>query len=470
MKPVIALVGRPNVGKSTLFNQLTKSRDALVADYPGLTRDRQYGTGRVGDKPYIVVDTGGLSGDAEGVEVQMVDQVHQAIGEADIVLFMVDARAGLMVGDEQIVQQLRRINRPVFVVVNKIDGTDETMGIIDFQGLGMGEPLAIAATHGRNVTRMMQTVLADLPEVEEGEEDDDDGSVKVAIIGRPNVGKSTLVNRILGEERVVAFDMPGTTRDSIFIPFERDEKQYTLIDTAGVRRRGRVKETVEKFSVIKALQAIEEANVVILVLDAHEGLSDQDATLAGFALDAGRAMVIAVNKWDGLEKHARERMKTELDRRLPFLDFAEMYFISALHGTGVGNLFKAVDAAYAAATKKLPTSDLTRTLEDAVSQHQPPVVKGRRIKLRYAHQGGRNPPLIVIHGNQTEAMPGAYKRYLVNVFRKVYKLKGTPVRVEFKSGDNPYAVQAKTPALRQRQKYKKTDSKQSSKTKQKGRK
>ncbi len=466
MKPVIALVGRPNVGKSTLFNQLTKSRDALVADYPGLTRDRKYGTGRVGDKPYIVVDTGGLSGDAEGVEEQMVDQVHQAIGEANIVLFLVDARAGLMAGDEQIVQQLRRINKPIFVVVNKIDGTDETMGIIDFQGLGMGEPLAIAATHGRNVSRMMQTVLADLPEAEE-EAEEEDGSVKVAIIGRPNVGKSTLVNRIMGEERVVAFDMPGTTRDSIFIPFERDGKQYTLIDTAGVRRRGRVKETVEKFSVIKALQAIEEANVVILVLDAHDGISDQDATLAGFALDAGRAMVIAVNKWDGLEKHARERMKTELDRRLPFLDFAEMHFISALHGTGVGHLFESVDAAFAAAIKKLPTPDLTRILEDAVSQHQPPMVRGRRIKLRYAHQGGRNPPLIVVHGTQTDSLPGAYKRYLMNIFRKVFKLKGTPVRVEFKSGDNPYAGQRKKPV--QRQAYKKSDSKQATKPKQKSR-
>ncbi len=467
MKPVIALVGRPNVGKSTLFNQLTKSRDALVADYPGLTRDRKYGTGRVGDKPYIVVDTGGLSGDAEGVEAQMVDQVHQAIGEANIVLFLVDARAGLMAGDEQIVQQLRRINKQIFIVVNKIDGTDETIGIIDFQGLGMGEPLAIAATHGRNVSRMMQTVLADLPQAEE-EEEEEDGSVKVAIIGRPNVGKSTLVNRIMGEERVVAFDMPGTTRDSIFIPFERDEKQYTLIDTAGVRRRGRVKETVEKFSVIKALQAIEEANVVILVLDAHDGISEQDATLAGFALDAGRAMVIAVNKWDGLEKHARERMKTELDRRLPFLDFAEMHFISALHGTGVGHLFESVDAAFAAAIKKLPTPDLTRILEDAVSQHQPPMVRGRRIKLRYAHQGGRNPPLIVVHGTQTSSLPGAYKRYLMNIFRKVFKLKGTPVRVEFKSGDNPYAEQRKKPVRRQA--YKKPDSKHAHKLKQKSRK
>lgn len=462
MKPVIALVGRPNVGKSTLFNQLTKSRDALVADYPGLTRDRKYGIGRVGDKPYIVVDTGGLSGDAEGVEEQMVGQVHQAIGEANIVLFLVDAKAGLMSGDEQIVQQLRRINKQIFLVVNKIDGTDEDIGIIDFQGLGMGEPLAIAATHGRNVTRMMETVLADLPDAEE-EEDDEDAGIKVAIIGRPNVGKSTLVNRIMGEERVVAFDMPGTTRDSIFIPFERDDKQYTLIDTAGVRRRGKVKETVEKFSVIKALQAIEEANVVILVLDAHDGISEQDATLAGFALDAGRAMVIAVNKWDGLEKNARERMKTELDRRLPFLDFAEMHFISALHGTGVGHLFESVDAAFAAAIKKLPTPDLTRILGDAVTQHQPPMVRGRRIKLRYAHQGGRNPPLIIVHGNQTESLPGSYKRFLMNIFRKVFKLKGTPVRLEFKSSDNPYSERDKKPV--QRQLHKKPDFKQIKKSK-----
>ena len=452
MKPVIALVGRPNVGKSTLFNQLTRSRDALVADYPGLTRDRKYGTGKVGDRPYIVVDTGGLSGDSEGVEEQMADQVYQAIGEANVVLFLVDARAGLTAGDEQIVQQLRRVNKQIFLVVNKIDGTDQTMAVIDFQSLGMGEPLAIAASHGRGISKMMQTVLADLPVIEEVE--DEEGGTKVAIIGRPNVGKSTLVNRIMGEERVVAFDMPGTTRDSIFIPFEHEGREYTLIDTAGVRRRGKVKETIEKFSVIKALQAIEAANVVILVLDAHEGISDQDATLAGFALDAGRAMVIAVNKWDGLEKNARERMKAELDRRLPFLDFAEMHFISALHGTGVGHLFESIDAAYAAAMKKLSTPDLTRVLEEAVMQHQPPLVRGRRIKLRYAHQGGKNPPLIIIHGNQTESVPAAYKRYLVNIYRKAFKLYGTPVRLEFKSSENPYAGRKNKLSQRQIQKKK----------------
>ncbi len=452
MKPVIALVGRPNVGKSTLFNQLTRSRDALVADYPGLTRDRKYGTGKVGDRPYIVVDTGGLTGDTDGVEEQMAGQVHQAIGEANVVLFLVDARAGLTASDEQIVQQLRRVNKQIFLVVNKVDGTDETMAVIDFQSLGMGEPLAIAASHGRGISKMMQTVLADLPVI--AEEDEEEGGTKVAIIGRPNVGKSTLVNRIMGEERVVAFDMPGTTRDSIFIPFEHEGREYTLIDTAGVRRRGKVKETVEKFSVIKALQAIEAANVVILVLDAHDGISDQDATLAGFALDAGRAMVIAVNKWDGLEKNARERMKAELDRRLPFLDFAEMHFISALHGSGVGHLFESVDTAYAAAMKKLSTPDLTRVLEEAVMQHQPPLVRGRRIKLRYAHQGGKNPPLIIIHGNQTESVPAAYKRYLVNVFRKAFKLLGTPVRLEFKSSKNPYSDRKKDQTQRQVQKKK----------------
>jgi GTPase len=454
MKPVIALVGRPNVGKSTLFNCLTKTRDALVADYPGLTRDRKYGTGRVGHKPYIVVDTGGLSGEKEGLDELMAGQVQQAIGEANVVLFMVDARAGLTGGDEVISRQLRRINKPIYLVVNKVDGSDEDIATAEFQSLGLGEPIGISSSHGRGVKHMMDEILAILPEPEEEEEEERDDSLKVAIIGRPNVGKSTLVNRLLGEERVVAFDMPGTTRDSIFIPFEQNGKKYTLIDTAGVRRRGKVKETIEKFSVIKALQAIEEANVVVLVLDAHEGISDQDATLAGFALDAGRAMVIAVNKWDGLEKEARDKMKEELERRLPFLDFAEMHFISALHGTGVGLLFKSVDAAYKAAMADLATPALTRILEDAVGQHQPPLVGGRRIKLRYAHQGGKNPPIIVIHGNQTDSVPGAYKRYLMNIFRKVFKLHGTPVRIEFRSGENPYA--AKDPARQTpRQAYKK---------------
>jgi GTP-binding protein len=450
MKPVIALVGRPNVGKSTLFNQLTRSRDALVADYPGLTRDRKYGSGKVGDKPYIVVDTGGLTDDKEGVEERMAGQVMQAIGEADVVLFLVDARAGLCAADEQIAQQLRRVNKPIFLIVNKIDGTDEALAVADFQSLGMGYPLAIASAHGRGVAKMMTAVLTDLPTVVQEEPEEE--SVKVAIIGRPNVGKSTLINRIMREERVISYNMPGTTRDSIYIPFEHEGRRYTLIDTAGVRRRGKVKEAIEKFSVIKALQAIEEANVVLLVLDAHDGISEQDATLAGFVLDAGRAIVIAVNKWDGLEKDARERMKSELERRLPFLDFAEMHFISALHGTGVGHLFEGVDAAYAAAFKKLATPDLTRVLEEATMQHQPPLVRGRRIKLRYAHQGGKNPPLIVIHGNQTEALPGAYRRYLVNVFRKAFKLDGTPLRLEFKSSENPFAGRRNKLTQRQVQK------------------
>lgn len=455
MKPVIALVGRPNVGKSTLFNCLTKTRDALVADYPGLTRDRKYGTGRVGHKPYIVVDTGGLSGEKEGIDELMAGQVQQAIGEANVVLFLVDARAGLTGGDEVIARQLRRIDKPIYLIVNKIDGADEDIVTAEFQRLGLGNPIGISSSHGRGVKSMMDEIQMVLPEPEEeeGEEERDD-TLKVAIIGRPNVGKSTLVNRLLGEERVVAFDMPGTTRDSIFIPFEQDGQKYTLIDTAGVRRRGKVKETIEKFSVIKALQAIEEANVVIFVLDAQDGISDQDATLAGFALEAGRAMVIAVNKWDGLEKDARDKLKDELERKLPFLDFAEMHFISALHGTGVGLLFKSVNAAYRAAMADLATPALTRILEDAVSQHQPPIVGGHRIKLRYAHQGGKNPPLIIIHGNQTDSVPGTYKRYLMNIYRKVFKLHGTPVRIEFRSGDNPFANKRRE-NLTVRQAYKK---------------
>lgn len=436
MKPVIALVGRPNVGKSTLFNRLTKSRDALVADLPGLTRDRKYGTGRVGEKPYIVVDTGGLSGE-EGIDEVMAEQVNQAIQEADMVLFLVDGRDGLTGGDQIIAKKLRGYNKPMHLVVNKTDGADEVMVTAEFQTLGLGMPIPIAAVHGRGVLRLMDVVLADLPDaIEEDEEDD---SIKVAIIGRPNVGKSTLVNRLLGEERVVAFDMPGTTRDSVFIPFERDDKRYTLIDTAGVRRRGKVNEMIEKFSVIKALQAIEAANVVILVYDAQEGITDQDSNLAGFALDSGRAIVVAINKWDGLSNHKRDDNKREIDRKLGFLDFAKIHFISALHGTGVGDLMKSVDRAYTSAMTDMATPWLTRILEDAVEQHQPPLVRGRRIKLRYAHQGGKNPPLIIIHGNQTQDVPEAYRRYLINTYRKVLKISGTPMRIEFKGGDNPFA-------------------------------
>lgn len=452
MKPVIALVGRPNVGKSTLFNRLTKTRAAIVADQPGLTRDRNYGAGRMGDKPYIVVDTGGLSGEREGIDQKMAGQVFQAINEAAAVLFVVDGRDGLTAGDAVIAQQLRACNKPIHVVVNKSDTVNADIALAEFQELGFADTFAISAAHGRGVKEMINEVLAAFPELEEEGVDESMG-VKVAIIGRPNVGKSTLVNRLLGEERVVAFDKPGTTRDSIFIPFEHEGKRYTLIDTAGVRRRSRVSEAIEKFSAIKTLQAIEEANVVVLVLDAHEGLSDQDATLSGFVLDSGRALVIAANKWDGLSHDVKERFKSELERRLPFLDFAETHFISALHGSGVGHLLESVDVAYEAATKELPTPQLTRVLEDAIAQHQPPLVKGRRIKLRYAHQGGRNPPTIIIHGNQTEDVPDAYRRYLMNVYRKVFKLWGTPLRIEFKGGVNPFA--GRKNELTERQKAKK---------------
>ncbi len=453
MKPVIALVGRPNVGKSTLFNVLTRSRDALVADMPGLTRDRQYGQGVVGDHPFIVVDTGGLTGGEEGVDALMAKQVRQAIEEAHTVLFLVDARDGLTPGDQAIATMLRQGGKRIFLVVNKTDGGDPALLSAEFHSLGIGAPHTIAAAHGRGVRQLMETVLADLPIAEEPPEAEAPG-IRVAFIGRPNVGKSTLVNRVLGEERVVVCDLPGTTRDSILVPLERDGRQFTLIDTAGVRRRARVHETIEKFSVIKTLQSIEAAHVVVMLLDAREGITEQDATLLGFALDAGRAIVVAVNKWDGLAPEQRERIKQELKLKLPFLDFAETFFISALHGTGVGNLFDAVVRAYASATVDLSTPDLTRLLESAIARFQPPLVRGRRIKLRYAHQGGRNPPAIIIHGNQTESVPGSYQRYLSNFFRQELKLVGTPVRVEFKSGKNPFAGRRNTLTPRQQAKRK----------------
>jgi GTP-binding protein len=439
MLPVIALVGRPNVGKSTLFNCLTRSRDALVADQPGLTRDRKYGVGRLGSHPYLVVDTGGLSGESAGVDVLMEQQVLRAIEEADHVLFLLDAKQGCSGVDQQITVRLRRTGKPITAVVNKIDGQDPDLATSDFHQLGLGPPAAIAAVHGRGVHALMDRVLAGLPEelLGVGPEVEAKGTL-VAVVGRPNVGKSTLINRLLGEERVVTFDQPGTTRDSQFIPFRHEERDYTLIDTAGVRRRGRISEAIEKFSVIKTLQAIEQAHAVILVLDAQQGLSDQDANLAGHILESGRALVVAVNKWDGLTSHARERIKEEIERRLGFLGFASWHFISALHGSGVGHLLEAVDRAYANAVRKLSTPELTRILEQAVMEHQPPLARGRRIKLRYAHQGGRNPPIIVIHGNQTDALPATYKRFLSNRYRQVLGLDGTPIRLEFKTGDNPY--------------------------------
>lgn len=439
MLPVIALVGRPNVGKSTLFNFLTKTRAALVADFPGLTRDRKYGRGKVGEREYLVVDTGGLSGERDGIDNLMAQQTRLAMQEADVILFMVDARDGITPSDQRIAKELRQIGKPILLVVNKTDGLNEDTVTADFYELGLGEPEAIAAAHGRGIVKLMQHVFAILPEAEpEPAETEEQEGIKVAIIGRPNVGKSTLVNRLLGEERVLAFDMPGTTRDSIYIPFEKNGQSYTLIDTAGVRRRSRVHEAIEKFSVIKAMQAIEEANVVILVMDAQQEISDQDATLLGHVLDTGRALILAVNKWDGLETEQKDKIRHELDYKFPYLDFADILFISARHGTGIGNLLDAVRKAFRSASRDLSTPELTKILERAVEEHQPPLVRGRRIKLRYAHQGGRNPPVIVIHGNQANAVPEAYKRYLINTFRNVLDLTGTPIRIEFKEGKNPY--------------------------------
>ena len=438
MKPVVTLVGRPNVGKSTLFNRLTRTRDALVADLPGLTRDRIYGDGKYGDRPYIVVDTGGLTDEADGVAGHMAEQARQAMQEADVIVFLVDGRAGLTGADQQIAASLRQLGKRVVVTVNKSEGADENVIAAEFQRLGLGQPQAISAAHGEGIAQLMEHVLAGLPDVGAARAREDEG-IRVAVVGRPNVGKSTLVNRMLGEERVVVFDEAGTTRDSIYIPYERDGQRYVLIDTAGIRRRARVDDAIEKFSIVKTLQAIDAAHVVIMVMDAAEGVHNQDVSLAGMVVERGRAMVIAVNKWDGLPHDQRQRVKTEIDRRLPFLDFATMSFISALHGSGVGDLFGAVVRAYQAAMRKIPTPDLTRLLQDAVVHYPPPLARGRRIKLRYAHQGGSNPPLIIIHGTQTEAVPASYQRYLINAFREALRLKGTPLRIEFKSGENPYA-------------------------------
>lgn len=440
MLPVVALIGRPNVGKSTLFNRLTRSRDALVADYPGLTRDRQYGNGQVGDRPYLVVDTGGLVGGEEGLDSLMADQVWQAVDEADAVIFMLDARDGLNLSDEQIAERLRRSGKKAWLALNKSDGQDTAAIIADAYALGLGDPVPIAATQGHGVNALINRVLAGFPAHEEIEaEKRAHKGIRIAVVGRPNVGKSTLTNRMLGEERVLAYDQPGTTRDSIYIDFERDGEPYTLIDTAGVRRRSKVSEVIEKFSVIKTLQAINDADVALLVLDAHAGeVTEQDATLAGHILESGTALVVTINKWDGLDDEQRNWYRDQLDRRLPFLGFAERYYISALHGSGVGELYQAVKTAHRSASIKVGTSELTRILEQAVHDHQPPLVRGRRIKLRYAHQGGQYPPVIVIHGNQTSRLPHTYKRYLNNYFRSALKLVGTPIRLEFRTGDNPY--------------------------------
>ncbi|MGM0563913.1 MAG: ribosome biogenesis GTPase Der [Pseudomonadota bacterium] len=443
MKPVIAIVGRPNVGKSTLFNCLTRSRDALVADMPGLTRDRKYGNGRLGDRAYVVVDTGGLSTDQDEMDNLMAGQAQQAMDEADIILFMTDARDGATHIDEEIAREIRKKGKPVFLVANKLDGCDPAAVVADFYALGLGEPLTIAASHNRGIHAMIETLFEALPEHfdEELEEEGHDDRVRIAVVGRPNVGKSTLINRILGETRVLAYDAPGTTRDSIYVPFDSDQGRYTLIDTAGVRKRGKVHETVEKFSVIKALQAIGEANVVLQVVDARRGIAEQDLSLLREVLHQGTALVFVVNKWDGLEPHERQRIKDELNRRLDFISFPEFHFISALHGTGVGHILEAANRAYDSAMVKLTTRELTDILEEATVAHQPPLVGRYRTKLRYAHQGGKNPPRIVIHGNRVEQLSSSYKRYLNNHFMKRLKLTGTPLHIEFRSGKNPYEGQ-----------------------------
>jgi GTP-binding protein len=438
--PTLALVGRPNVGKSTLFNRLTRSRDALVADLPGLTRDRHYGRGRVDGRAFIVVDTGGLeAGVRAGIFHEMARQTMQAVAEADAVLFLVDGRAGVTAEDRELAAQLRKTGRPLWLVVNKSEGRARDVAGAEFHELGLGEPLPISAAHGDNVTALLEVVLGAFSSEADAAHESLTEGTRIAVVGRPNVGKSTLVNAVLGEERMIAFDQPGTTRDSIYVDFERNGKAYTLIDTAGLRRRGRVTETVEKFSVVKTLQAIEDANVVILVLDAQQDISDQDAHIAGFIVEAGKALVVAVNKWDAADSERREQVRREIDRKLGFLAFARFHHISALAGRGVDDLLRSVDAAYAAAMARLPTPRLTRTLIQAVARQAPPRAGMFRPKLRYAHQGGSNPPTIVIHGNQLDQLPDSYRRYLERVFADTFELRGTPVRLQFRTGHNPYA-------------------------------
>ncbi len=437
MSRVIALVGQPNVGKSTLFNRLTQTRAALVADMPGLTRDRQYGLGKLGGGGYIVIDTGGLTGAREGIPAQSEAQAQAALQEADVIVLVVDGRAGLNALDTAIATQLRKLGKPLFLAVNKTDGLSETRALADFHSLGIGKPWPLSATHGTGVVAFLDTLLATLPAEAEIPDLGAADRIRVALIGRPNAGKSTLINRMLGEERVIVSPQPGTTRDSLFIPFERDEVLYTLIDTAGVRRKSRVSDVIEKFSIVKTLQAIEAAQVTILVLDAQSEISEQDATLAGLLIAQNNGIIITVNKWDGLAPSARTDIRRQLDVKLPFLGFAPLRFISALHGSGVGDLFPLIQQVHQAATAKLETHRLTELLEKFLTAHQPPMVRGRRIKLRYAHQGGQN--LIVIHGNQTEAVPENYTRYLTSSYRQALNLIGVPLRIEYKTGNNPFA-------------------------------
>ena len=437
MKPTLVIVGRPNVGKSTLFNRLTRTRDALVADVPGLTRDRHYGAGRMGDRAYLVVDTGGLEPEGQGVFVEMAKQARTAIAEADAVLLVTDAREGLTAQDRAIGEELRRMGRRVFVAVNKAEGMNPDLAAAEFHELGLGAPRAISAEHGQGVRDLVDAALADFPADEEPD-GESDKAARIAVVGRPNAGKSTLVNTLVGEERVVTFDQPGTTRDAIDVELAIGGRRYILVDTAGLRRRGRVFESVEKFSVVKTLQAIDRANVAVLVLDAQGQISDQDAHIAGFILERGRALVVAVNKWDDLDDYARDMTKRAIARRLKFLSFARFHYISAREGRGVAQLIESVDRAYRAAMAKLPTPKLTRALIAAVAKQAPPRAGLSRPKLRYAHQGGSNPPIVVVHGTALNAVPDSYRRYLEADFRKVFRLEGTPLRIEFRSGRNPY--------------------------------
>jgi GTP-binding protein len=439
MLPVVALVGRPNVGKSTLFNALTRSRDALVADMPGVTRDRHYGVCRLGPRPFVVVDTGGLSGNDEGIEGLTAVQVRAAISEAHLLVFVVDARDGILPLDAAILNELRRTGKPVVVLVNKTDGVDETMALGEFSSFGIAETLPASAAHSRGVDTLVARALAYLPDDRDDDPGLEDQGIRVAIVGRPNAGKSTLINRLLGEDRLIVSDVAGTTRDPIRVSLERDGRRYTLIDTAGVRRRARVEEAVEKFSVIKTLQSISASQVTVVMIDARESLADQDLTLIGHAIEEGRALVIAVNKWDGMDSYQREQTQKALERRLQFAEWAKTVFISALHGSGLRELMKAVVRAHAAATKELISSELTRTLEKAYEAYQPPLVRGHAPKLRYAHPGGSNPPTIVIHGSRTKHIAPAYRRYLEGFFRKRFRLEGTPVRIDFRDGENPFA-------------------------------
>jgi len=436
MLPIVAIVGRPNVGKSTLFNVLTRTRDAIIADVAGVTRDRQYGYARIGQVPCVLIDTGGLVDKPSGIEAQMRTQTEKAVAEADRIIFLADARAGLTAQDRYVATELRRAGKPVTLAINKAEGLDADMVAADFQVLGFGAPQAIASAHGQGCRELIDTVLDGL--VAGHGPADDTSAIRVAIIGRPNVGKSTLVNRLLGEERVIASETPGTTRDSILVPFRRDERDFLLVDTAGIRRRAKVEDAVERASVARTLQAIAEAHAVVMVLDAHDVIGEQDASVLGQALERGRVLLIAINKWDGIPTEKRDDIRRQLSLKLDFVPFAPLHFISARHGTGVGELARDLVRGYDAAMRAMPTPALTKVLEKALEAHQPPLVRGRRIKLRYAHQGGRNPPRIIIHGNQTDAVPDAYRRYLANVYREAFDLYATPVAIDFRTDKNPY--------------------------------